>query len=115
MTLRDPTHCRITRHLSNQVEIDSYKRGAHPEACRSRRRLAAGVTCADNYYIKILVKHIGVAKTLDCIRVKKICQYIGTDVTRRHFEGKVYFPIQNVEKILLSISSVVVSPVISPR
>jgi hypothetical protein len=82
MTFRDPANRRIARHLADEVEVQSDQPGFRAESRRGRRRLTTRMAGADHDYIECFVK--------------------------RHD----YLPIQNVENISDSISSVVVSPVI---
>jgi hypothetical protein len=85
MALGDSADRGITRHLPDEIEIQSDQPCLGAEARRSRCGFTAGMARANHDYIENLIK-------------------------RHH-----YFPIQNVAKISDKISSVVVSPVIWPR
>src|SRR5688572_27295985 len=66
MPLRNPTDCRIARHLRDEIDIHRHHRSAMTKPRTGARRLAACVTSADDYnvilylhYERLLVCRIG--------------------------------------------------------
>jgi hypothetical protein len=58
MPFSNAADSRVTRHLSDQIEINCYQRRFAAEARRRGRRFAAGMSRTNNNDIKRLVEHL---------------------------------------------------------
>src|SRR6266581_3636062 len=53
MTLCQTAYRRITRHLSDGVQVNGQQQCSTTDSCRSQGSLNASVTCSDNNHVKV--------------------------------------------------------------
>jgi len=98
MTFSDSANGGIARHLSYKIQVKREKRRSRSEPGCGRCGLTSSVTATDYDHIKRLIEN---HKTSLLFEMPT--------------NADSHLPMQNVEKIRPRISSVVVSPVISPK
>src|SRR6185295_15924924 len=77
MTLGNSAHCRIARHLRNQIRVHRVQSRTQSHARRLMRRLTTGMTCPDNYDVISFIKHFLFADT-------KCGEYPPKNIFRNH-------------------------------